>query len=99
MYPDIVCKGRCFLRFSRPSKRRRFLRRSPEEIFEIGGICVKGRKRRFLKNGEKISGYVYTEPKRPGGGVLPYMGYIVGSPSLNRVSCLTLLFLCPWCGP
>ena len=44
-----------------------------------------------------------------GGGVLPYMGYIgtcrgigygfLGSRSLNRVSFLTLLFLCPWCGP
>ena len=44
-----------------------------------------------------------------GGGVLPYMGYIGtcrgigygfgGSRSLNRVSFLTLLFLCPWCGP
>ena len=46
----------------------------------------------------------------PGGwGVLPYMGYIGtcggigygfwGSRSLNRVSFLTILFLCPWCGP
>ena len=45
----------------------------------------------------------------PGGGVLPYMGYIGtsrgigygfrGSRSLNRVSFLTLLILCSWCGP
>ena len=44
-----------------------------------------------------------------GGGVLPYMGCIgtcrgigygfLGSRSLNRVSFLTFLFLCPWCGP
>ena len=44
-----------------------------------------------------------------GGGVLPYVGYIGtcrgigygfwGSRSLNRVSFLTILFLCPWCGP
>ena len=43
------------------------------------------------------------------GGVLPYMGYIGmcrgigygfwGSRSLNRVSFLTLLLLCSWCGP
>ena len=49
------------------------------------------------------------DPGRGGGGVLPYMGYIGtcrgigygfwGSRSLNRVSFLTLLFLCPWCGP
>ena len=47
--------------------------------------------------------------KPRGGGVLPHMGYIgtcrgigygfLGSRSLNRVSFLTLLFLCPWCGP
>ena len=46
------------------------------------------------------------EPPR---GVLPYMGYrgmcrgigygFWGSRSLNRVSFLTILFLCPWCGP
>ena len=45
----------------------------------------------------------------PGGGVLPYMGYtgmgrgigygFRGSRSLNRVSFLTLLILCSWCGP
>ena len=44
-----------------------------------------------------------------GGGVLSYMGYIGtcrgigygfrGSRSLNRVSFLTPLILCSWCGP
>ena len=47
--------------------------------------------------------------RNPGGGVPPYMGYIGmcrgigygfrGSRSLNRVSFLTLLILCSWCGP
>ena len=53
--------------------------------------------------------HFFTTFQARGGGVLPYMGYMgtcreigygfLGSRSLNRVSFLTLLFLCPWCGP
>ena len=49
--------------------------------------------------------FPWDAPTNPGGGLLPYMGYIGtcrgigygfwGSRSLNRVSFFTLLFLCP----
>ena len=57
----------------------------------------------------KMKFTLHFEMIRSPGGVLPYMGYIGmcrgkgydfrGARSLNRVSFLTLLILCSWCGP
>ena len=52
---------------------------------------------------------IQNTSQNPGGGLLPYMGYIGtcraieygfwGSRSLNRVTFFDPFVLCPWCGP